>query len=44
METDTQEKKYTAITFMIKSSVQFNSNLYCPVGENRVGGWVLTDV
>lgn len=44
METDTQERKYTAITFMIKSSVQFSSNLDCPVRENRAGGRVLTDV
>lgn len=44
METDTQEKKYTAIIFMIISSVQFNSHLDSPVRENCVGGRVVTDV
>lgn len=41
METDTQDRVYTAIAFTIKSSVQFNSNVDCPVGESQVGGRVL---
>lgn len=44
METDTQESKYTGITFMIKSSVQFSSTLGCPIRKNQVGGRILTDV
>lgn len=43
METDTQDREYTAIAFMIKSSVQFKSNVDCPVRESRVGGRVLAD-
>lgn len=35
METDTQDREYTAAAFMIKSSVQFKSNLDCPVRESR---------
>lgn len=38
MKTDRQQRKYTAITSMIKCSAQFNSILDCPVGENGVGG------
>lgn len=41
METDTQDREYTAIAFMIKSSVQFNSNVDCPVRGSQVGGRVL---
>lgn len=44
IETDAQEKKHTAITFMIKYSVQFNSSLDGPIRENRARGGVLTDV
>lgn len=44
IEADAEERKYTAITFMIKYSVQFNSNLDGPVRANRVRGRILTDV
>lgn len=48
METDTLKRKHTetstAIIFMIKGSVQLNSNLDCPVRGNQVGGRALTDV
>lgn len=40
IETDTQEREYTAVTFMINYFVQFNSNLDGPLRENRVRGRV----
>lgn len=41
---DTQLQKNMAITFMIKSSFQSNSNADCPVSGDQVGGRILTDM
>lgn len=44
METDRQEREYTAITSMTESSGQLSSNLDCSVRQSQVGGRVWTDV